>query len=318
MKPPYSITPRTLELIASICEKIGEVKSTYLSRPPAQLRKRNRIRTIHSSLEIEGNTMTVEQITALLDNKRVLAPAKDIAEVRNAINVYDRLFDFQPYALKSLCSAHNILMQGLVDSPGKLRTSNVGIVKGNQIAHYAPPSELIHSLLADLLNYAESDPDLMLIKSCVFHYEFEFIHPFVDGNGRIGRLWQTVLLSQYNSVFEFLPIETLIKKRQKEYYDVLGSSDKAGNSTSFIEFMLTVINDSLEELLQGQNVTLKSGDRVELFRVVVGGARFSRADYLRNFKDISTATASRDLSTAVKDGLLNKIGDGRLTVYCYV
>ena len=209
-------------------------------------------------------------------------------------------------------------MQGLVDSPGKLRTSNVGIVKGNQIAHYAPPSELIHSLLADLLNYAESDPDLMLIKSCVFHYEFEFIHPFVDGNGRIGRLWQTVLLSQYNSVFEFLPIETLIRKRQKEYYDVLGSSDKAGNSTSFIEFMLTVINDSLEELLQGQNVTLKSGDRVELFRVVIGGARFSRVDYLRNFKDISTATASRDLSTAVKDGLLNKIGDGRLTVYCYV
>lgn len=318
MKPPYTITPRSLELVASICEKIGEVKSTYLYRPPAQLRKRNRIRTIHSSLEIEGNTMTVEQITALLENKRVLAPVKDITEVKNAINVYDKLTDFKPYQLKSLCLAHEILMDGLVDNPGNLRISNVGIIKGNQIAHYAPPCRLIDSLLTDLLKYAETDPDLLLIKSCVFHYEFEFIHPFVDGNGRIGRLWQTVLLRQYNSVFEFLPIETIIKKRQKEYYDVLGISDKAGNSTQFIEFMLSVINDSLEELLQGQNVTLKSNDRVELFGDVIKGEQFSRADYLRHFKDISTATASRDLSGAVKDGLLNKIGDGRLTMYEYV
>lgn len=318
MKPPYSITTRSLELVASISEKIGEIKSAYLHRPPAELRKRNRIRTIHSSLEIEGNTLTVEQITALLDNKRVLAPEKDITEVRNAIEVYNKLDTFKPYNLESLCSAHKILMSGLVDRPGLLRTSNVGIVKGDQIAHIAPPSERIKPLITDLLKFAKSDKDLMLIKSCVFHYEFEFIHPFTDGNGRMGRLWQTVLLRQYNPVFEFLPIETIIKKRQAEYYDVLGRSDAAGNSTLFIEFMLSVINDSLEELLQGQNVTLSSADRIELFRSIISSEQFSRADYLRHFKDISTATASRDLKQATESGMLTKIGDGRLTVYSYV
>lgn len=318
MKPPYSITTRSLELVASISEKIGEIKSAYLHRPPAELRKRNRIRTIHSSLEIEGNTLTVEQITALLDNKRVLAPQKNITEVLNAIEVYNKLDTFKPYNLESLCSAHRILMFGLVDRPGQLRASNVGIVKGDQIAHIAPPSERIKPLITDLLKFAKSDKDLMLIKSCVFHYEFEFIHPFTDGNGRIGRLWQTVLLRQYNPVFEFLPIETIIKKRQAEYYDVLGRSDAAGNSTLFIEFMLSVINDSLEELLQGQNVTLSSADRIELFRSIIGSEQFSRADYLRQFKDISTATASRDLKQATESGMLTKIGDGRLTVYSYV
>lgn len=318
MKPPYSITTRSLELVASISEKIGEIKSAYLHRPPAELRKRNRIKTIHSSLEIEGNTLTVEQITALLDNKRVLAPQKDITEVKNAIEVYKKLDTFKPYSLESLCSAHKILMTGLVDRPGVLRTSSVGIVKGDQIAHLAPPSDRIKPLLTDLLKYVKFDKDLMLIKSCVFHYEFEFIHPFTDGNGRMGRLWQTVLLSQYNSVFEFLPIETIIKKRQSEYYDVLGRSDSAGNSTIFIEFMLSVINDSLEELLHGKNVTLSSTDRVELFRSIIGSEQFSRADYLRHFKDISTATASRDLKQATTAGVILKTGDGRLTVYSYV
>lgn len=317
MKPPYSITAHSLQLIASICEKIGEIKSAYLHRPPTQLRKRNRIRTIHSSLEIEGNTLTITQITALLDNQRVVAPAKDIAEVKNAIEVYDKLSEFKPYSLDSLCSAHKILMNGLVATPGKLRTSNVGIVKGDQRTHLAPPSERLKPLLAELLQYAKSDPDLLLVKSCVFHYEFEFIHPFTDGNGRMGRLWQTVLLRQYNPLFEYLPIETIIKKRQVEYYDVLGRSDMAGNSTAFIEFMLAVINDSLEELLQGQNVTLTGADRIELFRAVIKDKQFSRADYLRQFKDISTATASRDLSGAVASGQLKKTGEKRLTAYQY-
>lgn len=318
MKPPYSITSRSLELIASISEKIGEIKSAYLNRPPAQLRKRNRIRTIQSSLEIEGNTLTLEQITALLDNKRVLAPVKEITEVKNAIEVYDKIDQFKPYSLDSLCSAHKILMNGLVDKPGRLRGSSVGIVKGDEVAHVAPPSDMVKPLLTELLKYVKSDPDLLLIKSCVFHYEFEFIHPFTDGNGRMGRLWQTVLLRQYNPVFEFLPIETLIKKRQAEYYDILAHSDREGNSTLFIEFMLSIINDSLEELLQGQNVTLSSGDRIELFRTIIENDQFSRADYLRQFKDISTATASRDLSGAVEAEKLHKKGDGRLTVYRYV
>ena len=256
MKPPYEITSRTLDFVAAISEKLGEVKAAYLHKPPADLRKRNRIKTIQSSLEIEGNTLSMDQVTALLDNKRVLAPAKDILEVQNAIKVYEHIADFKPYSLASLCSAHKILMSDLVERPGQLRSSNVGIAKGSLITHVAPPSDMVRPLLNDLLKYVESDKDLLLIKSCVFHYEFEFIHPFVDGNGRMGRLWQTVILRQYNPVFEYVPVESLIKKRQKEYYDVLGKSDSQGNSTLFIEFMLSVIDDSLEELLRGQNINL--------------------------------------------------------------
>lgn len=318
MKPPYTVTPRILELVASISEKLGEVKSAYLHKPPAELRKRNRIRTIHSSLEIEGNTLTVEQITALLNNKRILAPAKDIQEVKNAIEVYGKLDTLKPYSISSMLAAHKVLMHGLVDRPGQLRSSSVGIVKGKDVTHVAPPAEMVKPLLKDLLRYAKSDPDIILIKSCVFHYEFEFIHPFTDGNGRMGRLWQTAILRQYNPVFEFLPIETLIKKRQKDYYDVLGKSDNSGNSTPFIEFMLSVIDDSLEELLQSQNVNLTAADRIEWFRNQVGCEKFSRSDYIRHFKTISSATATRDLRQAVDSGILEKFGDGRITEYRFI
>lgn len=317
MKPPYDITPRALNLVAAISEKLGEIKAAYLVKPPAELRKRNRIKTIHSSLEIEGNTLSLDQVTALLENKRVLAPAKDILEVQNAIKVYDRIADFKPYSIESLCYAHKILMAGLVEHPGHLRTSSVGIAKGSEIAHVAPPADMVKPHLNDLLKYVKSDKDLPLIKSCVFHYEFEFIHPFVDGNGRMGRLWQTVILRQYNPVFEYVPVESLIKSRQQEYYDALGSADSQGKSTVFIEFMLSVINDSLEDLLRGQNVSLTSTDRIALFAQQIGDATFSRADYIRHFKNISTATASRDLKQASDNGTLEKIGSGRLTLYRY-
>ena len=241
MKPPYEITSKILNLIASISEKIGEVNAAHLNKPPTELRKRNQIKTIQSSLEIEGNTLTVEQITDLLENKRILAPKKDILEVKNAISVYNQLNKFKVFELTSLCKAHKILMKDLIENPGKLRTGSVGIVKGSDIAHIAPPGALVRSLMSDLFNYLKNDDDLVLIKSCVFHYEIEFIHPFIDGNGRIGRLWQTMILKEHSPVFEFLPIESLIKQKQKEYYGVLGKSDKQGNSTFFIEFMLEII-----------------------------------------------------------------------------
>lgn len=317
MKPPYEITSCTLELVAAISEKLGEIKAAYLVKPPAELRKRNRIKTIHSSLEIEGNTLSLHQVTAILDNKRVLAPAKDILEVQNGIKVYDQIATFKPYSVTSLCSAHKILMAGLVDHPGHLRTSSVGIAKGSKIAHVAPSADMVKPHLNDLLKYVKSHEDLLLIKSCVFHYEFEFIHPFVDGNGRMGRLWQTVILRQYNPVFEYVPVETLIKKRQQEYYNALGSADSQGKSTVFIEFMLSVINDSLEELLRGQNMSLTATDRIAIFGQQIGAKEFSRADYIRHFKNISTATASRDLKQASDNGTLEKIGSGRLTSYVY-
>ena len=315
MKPPYKITGKILGLISSISEQIGEVKSARLTKPPTELRKRNRIKTIQSSLEIEGNTLTVEQITDLINHKRVLAPKKDIIEVKNAIKVYSQLEKFDAFQLDSLLLAHKILMSGLLDHPGQLRSTSVGIVKGMDIAHIAPPGGMVYPLMKDLFDYIKSDSDLPLIKSCVFHYEFEFIHPFVDGNGRMGRLWQTMILKEYSPVFEFLPIETLIKERQQDYYNALGMSDNQDSSTSFMEFMLEMIHLALEDLLKTQNFTIKDIDRIAQFQPIIGVNEFSRQDYLRNNKDISSATASRDLKNAVDKGILNKSGDKRLTRY---
>jgi Uncharacterized conserved protein len=317
MKPPYQITNKIIELIASISEKIGEVNSAYLYKPPTELIKRNRIKTIHYSLGIEGNSLSLEQVTAILDNKRVIAPPKDILEVKNAIKVYENLNSFNPTSLTSFCKAHGMLMDGLIDNPGKIRTKPVGIIKGSIITHVAPPGNIVKSLLADLFDYLKKDKDLLLIKSCVFHYETEFIHPFMDGNGRMGRLWQTVILKQYSPVFEFLPIESLIKAKQLEYYKILGESDNQGNSTGFIEFMLQIISQSLEELLTSQNVNLTSNDRIAIYKEKTGNAPFTRQDYMRHFKDISSATASRDLKVAVDKGILEKAGDKRTTQYSF-
>jgi Fic family protein len=318
MKPPYEITSRILNLTSSISEQIGEIKSAKLIKPPTELRKLNRIKTIQSSLEIEGNTLTIDQITDLINNKRVLAPKKDILEVKNAINVYSKLDSLDTFKLDSLCKAHKILMKELLDNAGQLRRTSVGIVKGEEIAHLAPPGEMVYPLLKDLFDYLKNDEVLFLIKSCVFHYEFEFIHPFIDGNGRIGRLWQTMILKEYSPVFEFLPIETLVKERQQDYYYALGKSDRQGSSTNFIEFMLDIIHIALEDLLTTQNLTVKNIDRIKLFRNIIGDNYFSRKEYLRHNKEISAATASRDLKDAVDKKMLEKNGDKRLTKYKFI
>lgn len=315
MKPPYQITSEILSLIASISEKLGEIRVAYLHKPPTELHKRNRIKTIHTSLSIEGNSLSLEQVTAIMDGKRVLAPVKDITEVQNAIEVYSRLHEYSVYNPDSLCKAHGMLMRELAEDAGTLRNRAVGVVKGSDIAHLAPPAHRVRSLLKDLFSYLKNDPDILLIKSCVFHYEFEFIHPFMDGNGRMGRLWQTLILREYNPVFEFLPVETLVKERQEEYYRVLASCDSAGDSTEFIYFMFSVINDSLERLLSSQNVNLTGKERVILFHEFIGNKIFSRSDYLRHFKNISVATASRDLRNATNAGILERTGTMRLTVY---
>ena len=317
MKPPYTITGKILKLVASISERIGEVNSAHLSKPPTELRKKNRIKTIHSSLEIEGNTLTIEQITAIVENKRVIGPKKDILEVKNAIAVYDHLDKLNPYSFDSFCEAHGILMNRLIESAGRLRSKSVGIVKGSEVAHIAPQSEMLNPLMNDLFNYLKNDDDLILIKSCVFHYEMEFIHPFIDGNGRMGRLWQTLILKDSYPVFEFLPIETLIKERQDKYYEALGKSDNTGESTLFIEFMLEIILESLQELLNIQNVSLLNIDRINLFKSIIKEDYFTRKEYLKNFREISSATASRDLKFAYENGLIDKIGDKNATIYKY-
>ncbi|TLX72407.1 Fic family protein [Labilibacter sediminis] len=317
MKPPYSLTGKILKLVASISEKIGEINSAHLSKPPTELRKKNRIKTIHSSLEIEGNTLTIEQITAIVENKRIVGPKKDILEVKNAIAVYDYIVKLNPYSFDSFCEAHGILMKGLIDSAGSLRSKSVGIVKGSEVAHIAPGSDMLKPLMNDLFDYLKNSDDLLLIKSCVFHYEMEFIHPFIDGNGRMGRLWQTLILKDEYPVFEYLPIETLIKERQDKYYEALGQSDKTGESTVFIEFMLEIILESLDELLNIQNVNLTNIDRISLFKSIVKDDFFTRKEYMKNFREISSATASRDLKYAVENGIIEKIGDKNTARYRY-
>ncbi|MEN9443483.1 MAG: hypothetical protein RIS47_373, partial [Bacteroidota bacterium] len=222
-----------------------------------------------------------------------------------------------PNKLESFGKAHGILMNGLIDSAGKLRNKSVGIVKGSEVAHVAPPSEMLNPLLNELFAYLINDDDLGLIKSCVFHYEIEFIHPFIDGNGRMGRLWQTLILKDAYPVFEFLPIETLIKERQELYYEALGKSDNTGDSTIFIEFMLEIILESLEELLNIQNFSLTNIDRINLFRSIAKDDYFTRKEYLKNFREISSATASRDLNYATENGIVEKMGDKNTTRYKY-
>jgi Fic family protein len=315
LKPPYQITSEILHLISSVSEKIGSINARHLYKAPAELRKSNRIKTIQSSLEIEGNTLSEEQITAILENKRVIAPEKDILEVKNAIEVYENLQSFRFDKLTSLYKAHQILMKGLILDAGKIRSKSVGIVKGSEVAHLAPPGNLVQSLLNDLFSYLKNDKDLLLIKSCVFHYEFEFIHPFMDGNGRMGRLWQTLILKEYSPVFGFLPIESIIKNKQNEYYNALSKSDKAGHSTPFITFMLQVIDQSLDDLIKSQRVTLSGNDRMNIYKDKIGSQFFTRQNYMNSFPDISTATASRDLKDAVNKEILIKQGDKNKTVY---
>lgn len=314
MKPPYEITSLILKLITSISEKIGEVNAYLLNKPSPKLRKQNRIKTIYSSLKIEGNTLTEEQITALLENKRVIGPKKDVLEVLNAIKVYENLKDYNPSNEKSFLTAHQNLMEGLIENSGKYRNQSVGIVKGSIVEHLAPPFENVPYLMKDLFEYLKKSDEIELIKSCVFHYEMEFIHPFLDGNGRMGRLWQTLILMDKYPIFEFLPFETLISNDQEKYYKALAESDKSGTSTKFIEYMLNVIDVSISQLLNFNNRTLNEKDRLEYY-VSLNKTTFTRKDYMNIFKDISSATASRDLKKGLELNLFEKIGEKNKTIY---
>ena len=314
MKPPYEITSSILKLITSISEKIGEVNANLLNRPSPKLRKQNRIKTIHSSLRIEGNTLTEEQITALLEKKRVIGPKKDVVEVLNAIEIYENLDLYKPSNEESFLKAHKNLMKNLIEDPGKYRKQSVGIVKETKVEHVAPPFGNLPYLMKDLFEYLKNSDEIEFIKSCVFHYEMEFIHPFLDGNGRMGRLWQTLILMEKYPIFEFLPFETLISNDQEKYYKALAESDKSGKSTKFIEYMLGVIDISISELLNFNNRTLNEKDRLAYF-VSLNKIQFTRKDYMNIFKDISSATASRDLKKGTELKTFEKVGELNKTIY---
>ena len=314
MKPPYDITPKILKLVTSISVKIGEINANLLDKLSPLLRKQNRIKTIHNSLKIEGNTLSEEQITAILEKRKVVGPKKDITEVLNTIDVYENLNNYNFQSEKDFLKAHKYLMQSLIEKPGNYRKQGAGIVKGSKVEHVAPPHSNVPFLMKDLFKYLKNKNELDLIKSCVFHYEMEFIHPFMDGNGRMGRLWQTLILKNEYSVFEFIPLETLISKSQKKYYKALSESDKQGKSTAFIEYMLKIIDDSLEQTLNFGTKKLTQIERLNYF-IEKNKNEFTRKDYMETFKDISSATASRDLNKGVELKLFSKIGEKNKTKY---
>jgi Fic family protein len=316
---PFRLTARLANALAAIAEAVGRLAAVNLAKPDPMLRRKNRIKTIQASLAIEGNTLTREQVTALLDKKRVIGPKQDILEVQNAIDAYSRLEDFDPFSLASFLEAHRILMQGMVVPAGKLRESPIGVIRENDIYHEAPKWEKVAPMMKGLFRYLRKSEDHLLFKSCRFHYQLEYIHPFTDGNGRIGRLWQTRLLMQYHPVFEFLPVENLIREHQMEYYRTLVKGDDTGDCTDFISFILKQIQTALEQLLNDtRSVTLTASDRLDFARSIFNDGVFSRKDYQNRIKNISSATASRDLQYGVEIGLLQRSGDKRTAVYKFI
>ncbi len=264
-QPPFTMTEEITNLIIEIGEYVGVITTYDAIRPNPVLRKENRIKTIFSSLAIEKNTLTLEQVTDVINGKRILGPPQDIREVKNAYEAYERVSELEPYSVKNLLLAHKIMMEGLVKEAGSFRSGNVGVYAGTKPVHAGTPAKYVPDLMKQLFTWLKQSKYHPLVKSCIFHYEFEFIHPFTDGNGRIGRLWQSLILQKWNKVFAWIPVETLVHENQNEYYKVLQQADNAGDSTQFVEFMLGMIRDALKEIGETNheaNVTINVGVNV--------------------------------------------------------
>lgn len=245
-KPPFTITADILNLVADISQQVGRLDASALNASP-QLRKQNRIKTIAGTLAIEGNTLTEEQITAIVEGKQVLGSVRELAEVKGAIAAYEALPSFQPANLNHLLAAHGLMMADILVNAGEFRSKAVGIHKAGVVHHVAPPAHQVSGLMADLTGWLQQAKDHPLITGSVFHYEFEFIHPFSDGNGRMGRLWQTLILSKWHPLLLSLPLESVIKDNQQQYYQALEQADQQADSTPFIHFMLAVIAQTLAQ-----------------------------------------------------------------------
>jgi len=316
MNPPFSITPEILRFVGEIERLIGRIEGFEQPKPQPHLRKVNRVRTIQGSLAIEGNTLDLDQVTALLEGRRVIGRKEEIQEALNAIATYDLMAKFDPFSPESLLQAHQTMMDQLIPDPGKWRTRNVGILKGSKVSHIAPKADRVPHLMDDLFQFLRTDDYNPLIRSCVFHYELEFIHPFQDGNGRIGRFWQTLLLYHYHPAFEFIPIESLIREHQQEYYAALEASDRSGNSTAFVHFSLGIILQSLEDFFSSFSPKpLSASERLSRAKEHFLHREFSLKLYIGLYKTISTATASRDLKQATEAGMLSKSGEKSLSLY---
>ncbi|MNS01624.1 Adenosine monophosphate-protein transferase SoFic [compost metagenome] len=280
-QPPYRITPEILNLVAEISEAIGRYAILVEQDLTPRLRRENRIRTIQASLAIESNTLTLEQVTAVIEGKRVLGHPREIQEVRNAFAAYEAMGDWVPTSEADLLSAHALLMTSLVEEVGKYRSGGVGIFQGEKLVHMAPPAARVPQLMDDLIGWLKETKDHPLVASCVFHYEFEFIHPFADGNGRMGRLWQTLILRNWKPLLAYLPVETVIRERQAAYYQVLAEADKLGEATPFIAFILQALRDALQEAATTDQVIDYVSDQVSSLLHALGEKELSGAALIK-------------------------------------
>ena len=311
-KPPFEITNQIIYHVVEIAELMGRLTAVSPLSTSPTLRRANRIRTIHGSLAIEQNTLSLEQVTAVLNGKHVLAPPKDIAEVKNAFEIYERLEELDPYSVDDLLTAHGIMTRGLVEESGMFRTRPVGVVNSEgHVLHFGTLPQYVPNLVLELLDWIKTSDVHMLIRSCVFHYELELIHPFADGNGRVGRLWHTLLLSKWNPAFAWLPVESIIHDRQQEYYDAINASNDAGESTVFIEFMLSAIKASLMDAISASDEMSDGKMDKTMLRWKKIEEYLKTHDYIMNADvrelcGVSAATANRILVGLASDGVLVK------------
>lgn len=317
--PPFDIRSDILTLSQKISRELGRISGSKKESVPVILRRINSFKTIQASLAIEGNTLGIEQISAIFEGKRVVGPKRDIEEARNALEVYAKLANFNPLLIEDLLKAHSILMKDLINESGRFRSAGVGVFDGSCVVHMAPPPKMVPELMEKLFAFINSHDDLpWLIKACIFHYELEFIHPFSDGNGRMGRLWQHLLLIKEDPIFEYVPVETLVRENQKEYYDILGQCDKEGTSNKFIVFSLEQILAALVSFQTQAKRAEGPEERLALARFKLGLQLFSRKDYLQIHDDISTATASRDLEYGVKCNMIKQEGSKNQARYHFI
>ncbi len=310
--PPFELTNQIVSDVAEIAELVGRLTSTErLSADPA-LRRSNRIKTVYGSLAIEQNTLTLDQVTAVLKGKRVLAPPKDIMEARNAFEIYERLETLDPYSIDDLLTAHGVMMRGLGQEAGEFRSRPVGVVNQvGEIVHFGTLPQYVPEAVTNLLEWVKSSELPMLIRSCVFHYEFELIHPFADGNGRTGRLWHTLLLSKWNPIFAWLPVESIVHDHQQEYYEAINHSNAAVSSTAFIEFMLSAIKTSLMEAVDMSDGVSdapkdKAAERWKQVEQFLERHEVIQNADVRQLCGVSAATANRILAKLAAEGKLVK------------
>ena len=319
LSPPFKITNEILNFVYEIGELVGKISAEKEFEKNLTLRRENRIKTIYSSLAIEQNTLTLEQVTDVINGKRVLAPPKDIKEVQNAYEIYERLDELNENSVKDLLLAHKIMTSELIKESGRFRSKNAGVYQGDKLIHMGTLPEYIPELINNLFLWLKNSKEHPLIKAAVFHYEFEFIHPFQDGNGRIGRLWHSLILSKWKKIFAWLPVESLVQKYQKEYYITINNSNRDGESTEFILFMLRIINETLIELVENKKTTDKMTDknreRIKLVIKYLSQNNSINNKETQNLLNISEATAKRFLNKLVKENILEAVGEYKARKY---